>query len=51
MAYLIVRRKDDNIVEWIGNDEYGTWQDVENGEDPVTHFTIAEAEAFMGITI
>ena len=49
MAYLIVRRKDDNIVEWIGHDSEGTWQDVANGEDPATHFTIAEAEAEWGL--
>ena len=47
MAYLIVRRKDDNIVEWAGNDEYATWQDVAG--DPVTHFTIAEADNSWGL--
>jgi len=47
MAYLIVRRKDDNIVEWAGNDEYATWQDVAG--DPVTHFTIAEADNTWGL--
>ena len=47
MAYLIVRRKDENIVEWAGNDEYATWQDVAG--DPVTHFTIAEADNSWGL--
>lgn len=49
MASLLVRRKDDNIIEWIGDDSYCTWQDVDNGGEAATHFTIAEATAEWGL--
>jgi|TARA_B100001564_G_C20258757_1_gene498299 hypothetical protein len=48
MAYLIVKRKEDNVVEWIGESEYCTWKDVA-GADPVTHFTIDEADNTWGL--
>ena len=51
MAKLIVKRIDDNIVEWIGDDSYCTWEDKDNGGEAATHFTIAEANEDWGLPV
>ena len=45
MAYNLVRRKEDNVVEWFGHNF--TWVDKDNGGEPATNFTIAEETAEM----
>ena len=45
MAYNLVRRKEDNVVEWFGHGY--TWVDKDNGGEAATHFTIAEETAEM----
>tara|TARA_B100000925_G_C21630394_1_gene312775 strand:- start:11 stop:274 length:264 start_codon:yes stop_codon:yes gene_type:complete len=45
MAYNLVRRKEDNVVEWFGHNF--TWVDKDNGGEAATHFTIAEETAEM----
>jgi hypothetical protein len=45
MAYNLVRRKEDNVVEWFGHNF--TWVDKDNGGEPATNFTIAEETVEM----
>jgi hypothetical protein len=47
MAYNLVRRKEDNVVEWFGHNY--TWVDKDNGDDAATHFTISEEVPAMGL--
>lgn len=45
MAQNLVRRREDNVVEWFGSGF--TFVDVDNGGEPATNFTIVEASASM----
>ena len=47
MAYNLVRRKEDNVVEWFGHGY--TWVDKDNGGEAATHFTISEETAEMNL--